>query len=41
MLPERGATLTLIEDPRMPRMEEATAEFSTLNRFSDIRRGEI
>src|SRR5215217_8159160 len=37
MLSERGAALTLIDYPRMPRMEEATAEFSYIRWLGDRR----
>jgi uncharacterized protein YecE (DUF72 family) len=37
MLGERGAALTLIDYPRMPRMEEATADFSYIRWLGDRR----
>jgi uncharacterized protein YecE (DUF72 family) len=37
MLSERGAALTLIDYPRMPRMEEATADFSYIRWLGDRR----
>ena len=37
MLRERGAALTLIDYPRMPRMEEATANFSYIRWLGDRR----
>ena len=37
MLRERGAALTLIDYPRMPRMEEATADFSYIRWLGDRR----
>ena len=37
MLSERGAALTLIDFPRMPRMEEATADFSYIRWLGDRR----
>jgi len=37
MLSERGAALTLIDYPKMPRMEEATAEFSYIRWLGDRR----
>jgi uncharacterized protein YecE (DUF72 family) len=37
MLSERGAALTLIDYPRMPRMEEATAGFSYIRWLGDRR----
>ena len=35
MLSERGAALTLIDYPKMPRMEEATADFSYIRWLGD------
>jgi len=37
MLREHGAALTLIDHPRMPRMEEATADFSYIRWLGDRR----
>ena len=37
MLRERGAALTLVDYPRMPRMEEATADFSYIRWLGDRR----
>ncbi|CAA9414828.1 MAG: FIG003003: hypothetical protein [uncultured Rubrobacteraceae bacterium] len=37
LLRERGAALTLIDYPRMPRMEEATADFSYIRLLGDRR----
>ena len=37
MLRERGVALTLIDYPRMPRMEEATADFSYIRWLGDRR----
>jgi uncharacterized protein YecE (DUF72 family) len=37
MLSERGAALTLIDYPRMPRMDEATADFSYIRWLGDRR----
>ena len=37
MLRERGAALTLIDYPNMPRMEEATADFSYIRWLGDLR----
>jgi uncharacterized protein YecE (DUF72 family) len=37
MLRERGAALTLIDYPKMPRMEEATADFSYIRWLGDRR----
>ena len=37
MLRERGAALTLIDYPRMPRMDEATADFSYIRWLGDRR----
>ena len=37
MLRERGAALTLIDYPRMPRMQEATADFSYVRWLGDRR----
>jgi uncharacterized protein YecE (DUF72 family) len=37
MLRERGAVLTLIDYPRMPRMDEATADFSYIRWLGDRR----
>jgi uncharacterized protein YecE (DUF72 family) len=37
MLSERGAALTLIDYPRMPRMEEATTDFSYIRWLGDRR----
>jgi uncharacterized protein YecE (DUF72 family) len=37
MLREHGAVLTLIDHPRMPRMEEATADFSYIRWLGDRR----
>ena len=37
MLRERGVALTLIDYPRMPRMEEATADFSYVRLLGDRR----
>jgi uncharacterized protein YecE (DUF72 family) len=37
MLRERGAALTLIDYPRMPRMQEATADFSYIRWLGDRR----
>jgi uncharacterized protein YecE (DUF72 family) len=37
LLRERGAALTLIDYPRMPRMEEATADFSYVRLLGDRR----
>ena len=37
MLRERGAALTLIDYPRMPRMEESTADFSYIRWLGDRR----
>jgi uncharacterized protein YecE (DUF72 family) len=37
MLRERGAALALIDYPRMPRMEEATADFSYIRWLGDRR----
>ena len=37
MLRERGAALTLVDYPRMPRMEEATADFSYVRWLGDRR----
>jgi uncharacterized protein YecE (DUF72 family) len=37
MLSERGVALTLIDYPRMPRMEQATADFSYIRWLGDRR----
>ena len=37
MLHERGVALTLIDYPRMPRMQEATADFSYIRWLGDRR----